>query len=128
MPRVHNERREERRAAVPPLRARPNGYEVVLALQRTAGNRAVARLLAREPAAQSEAPPQVPQAGPKLNVIAHEGQFLSPGVEGCRAALERVADEKGADAASAWATRFFNMDAVHRAGLEVQYDPALVAG
>ena len=81
---------------------RPLAHAQILALQRTAGNQAVARHLARRPA-QSVEPPQESSAPPKLAAINHEGQYIASGVDGCYAAMTRVAAAKGAAEAGAWA-------------------------
>jgi len=106
---------------------RPLAHAQILALQRTAGNQAVARHLARQPA-QSVEPPQESSAPPKLAAINHEGQYIATGVDGCYAAMTRVAGAKGAAEAGAWASRFSNMGAIERLSLEAQHDPELVSG
>ena len=73
---------------------RPLAHAQILALQRTAGNQAVARHLARQPA-QSVEPPQESSAPPKLAAINHEGQYIATGVDGCYAAMTRVAGRQG---------------------------------
>ena len=107
---------------------RPLAHAQILALQRTAGNQAVARHLARQPAPERGAAAGVLRAAeadrdqPRGPVHRHRGRRLLRGDDA------RGGRQGGGRGRARWASRFSNMGAIERLSLEAQHDPELVSG